>query len=89
MTKSYSFFVSHESELVYDPRRSHDKFWRNPMNPAFQERINREVPLGRLVSPREDAQFAAFLCSEAADVSQVGYFPFAVAGSPGSAFPGA
>lgn len=35
-------------------------------NPAFQERLKREVPLGRLVSPREDAQFAAFLCSEAA-----------------------
>ena len=35
-------------------------------NPAFQERLKREVPLGRLVSPREDAQFAAFLCCEAA-----------------------
>ncbi len=35
--------------------------------PAFQERLKREVPLGRLVSAREDAMFAAYLCSEAAD----------------------
>ncbi|MDB5840750.1 MAG: Short-chain dehydrogenase/reductase [Herminiimonas sp.] len=34
-------------------------------NPAFQERLRREVPLGRLVAPREDALFAAFLCSDA------------------------
>jgi NAD(P)-dependent dehydrogenase (short-subunit alcohol dehydrogenase family) len=34
--------------------------------PAFQERLRREVPLGRLVSPREDALCAAFLCSDAA-----------------------
>jgi NAD(P)-dependent dehydrogenase (short-subunit alcohol dehydrogenase family) len=31
-----------------------------------QERLRREVPLGRLVSPREDALFAALLCSNAA-----------------------
>jgi 2-keto-3-deoxy-L-fuconate dehydrogenase len=36
-------------------------------NLAFQERLRREVPLGRLVSAREDAQFAAYLCSEAAN----------------------
>ncbi len=36
-------------------------------NPRFQERLAREVPLGRLVSAREDAQFAAYLCSPAAD----------------------
>jgi len=36
-------------------------------NPRFQERLAREVPLGRLVSAREDAQFAAYLCSSAAD----------------------
>ena len=36
-------------------------------NPRFQERLAREVPLGRLVSAREDAQFAAYLCSDAAD----------------------
>lgn len=35
-------------------------------NPAFQERLKREVPLGRLVSQREDAMFAAYLCSETA-----------------------
>lgn len=33
--------------------------------PAFQEWLKREVPLGRLVTPREDALFAAFLCSDA------------------------
>jgi len=36
-------------------------------NPKFQERLKREVPLGRLVSAREDAQFAAYLCSDSAD----------------------
>jgi 2-keto-3-deoxy-L-fuconate dehydrogenase len=36
-------------------------------NPKFQERLAREVPLGRLVSAREDALFAAYLCSRAAD----------------------
>ena len=36
-------------------------------NPRFQERLAREVPLGRLVSAREDALFAAYLCSSAAD----------------------
>lgn len=36
-------------------------------NPKFQERLAREVPLGRLVSAREDALFAAYLCSDAAD----------------------
>lgn len=35
-------------------------------NPRFQERLAREVPLGRLVAAREDAQFAAYLCSDAA-----------------------
>jgi NAD(P)-dependent dehydrogenase (short-subunit alcohol dehydrogenase family) len=34
--------------------------------PACQERLRREVPLGRPVPPREDALFAAFLCSDAA-----------------------
>lgn len=36
-------------------------------NPRFQERLKREVPLGRLVTAREDADFAAYLCSEAAN----------------------
>lgn len=35
-------------------------------NPKFQERMRREVPLGRLVAAREDAEFAAYLCSDAA-----------------------
>jgi 2-keto-3-deoxy-L-fuconate dehydrogenase len=35
-------------------------------NPRFQERLRREVPLGRLVRAEEDAHFAAYLCSEAA-----------------------
>jgi len=35
-------------------------------NPRFQERLKREVPLGRLVSAEEDAMFAAYLCGEAA-----------------------
>ncbi len=35
-------------------------------NPRFQDRLKREVPLGRLVSADEDAMFAAYLCSDAA-----------------------
>ena len=35
-------------------------------DPRFQARLAREVPLGRLVSAREDALFAAYLCSDAA-----------------------
>ncbi len=35
-------------------------------NPRFQDRLAREVPLGRLVSAEEDALFAAYLCSPAA-----------------------
>ena len=35
-------------------------------NPAFQARLKREVPLGRLVSGDEDALFAAYLASDAA-----------------------
>ena len=35
-------------------------------NPAFQDRLKREVPLGRLVSGDEDALFAAYLASDAA-----------------------
>ena len=44
-------------------------------NLAFQERLKREVPLGRLVTPREDALFAAFLCSDAADCFVGQVFP--------------
>ncbi len=35
-------------------------------DPRFQERLRREVPLGRLVSAEEDAEFVAYLCSDAA-----------------------
>ena len=35
-------------------------------DPAFQQRLKREVPLGRLVSGDEDALFAAYLASDAA-----------------------
>ena len=44
-------------------------------NPRFQERLAREVPLGRLVAAREDAQFAAYLCSSAADCFVGQVFP--------------
>ncbi len=44
-------------------------------NPRFQERLAREVPLGRLVSAREDALFAAYLCSCAADCFVGQVFP--------------
>ena len=43
--------------------------------PAFQERLKREVPLGRLVSADEDAQFAAYLCSVAANCFVGQVFP--------------
>lgn len=44
-------------------------------NPRFQERLKREVPLGRLVSAREDGEFAAYLCSDAADCFVGQVFP--------------
>jgi 2-keto-3-deoxy-L-fuconate dehydrogenase len=44
-------------------------------NPRFQERLKREVPLGRLVSAREDAEFAAYLCSEKASCFVGQIFP--------------
>ncbi len=44
-------------------------------NPRFQERLQREVPLGRLVGAREDAAFAAYLCSEAANCFVGQVFP--------------
>ena len=44
-------------------------------NPRFQERLKREVPLGRLVSAREDAEFAAYLCSEKANCFVGQVFP--------------
>ena len=44
-------------------------------NPRFQDRLPREVPLGRLVAAREDALFAAYLCSPAADCFVGQVFP--------------
>ncbi|MCU0839508.1 MAG: SDR family oxidoreductase [Rhodospirillales bacterium] len=43
--------------------------------PAFQERLKREVPLGRLVTAAEDTRFAAYLCSDAADCFVGQVFP--------------
>ena len=44
-------------------------------DPRFRERLAREVPLGRLVSAREDAIFAAYLCSDAANCFVGQVFP--------------
>ena len=44
-------------------------------NPKFQDRLKREVPLGRLVSASEDASFVAYLCSEAANCFVGQVFP--------------
>ena len=44
-------------------------------NPRFQERLQREVPLGRLVGAREDAEFVAYLCSESANCFVGQVFP--------------
>jgi 2-keto-3-deoxy-L-fuconate dehydrogenase len=46
-------------------------------DPAFQERLQREVPLGRLVTGREDAEFAAYLCSDTANCFVGQVFPIA------------
>ena len=44
-------------------------------DPAFQERLKREVPLGRLVTAREDAQFSAYLCTDSASCFVGQVFP--------------
>lgn len=44
-------------------------------NPRFQDRLSREVPLGRLVSAREDTGFVAYLCSDLADCFVGQVFP--------------
>ncbi len=44
-------------------------------DPRFQERLRREVPLGRLVGAREAAAFAAYLCGDAADCFVGQVFP--------------
>ena len=45
--------------------------------PAFQERLKREVPAGRLAAPREDALFAVFLASSEVNFFAGQSFPFA------------
>lgn len=58
-------------------------FVENPMyyppevaaHPRFQERLKWEVPLGRLVGAHEDAEFAAYLCSDAANCFVGQVFP--------------
>lgn len=45
--------------------------------PAFQERLRREVPAGRLATPREDALFAVFLASSEVNFFAGQSFPFA------------
>ena len=44
-------------------------------NPRFIERLQREVPLGRLVKAQEDAEFVAYLCSRNADCFVGQVFP--------------
>lgn len=44
-------------------------------NPKFQDRLRREVPLGRLVSAREDVGLVAYLCSDLANCFVGQVFP--------------
>lgn len=44
-------------------------------DPRFQARLQREVPLGRLVKAQEDASFVAYLCSDAANCFVGQVFP--------------
>ena len=44
-------------------------------NPKFVQRLASDVPLGRLVSAEEDAQYAAYLCSDNADCFVGQVFP--------------
>lgn len=58
-------------------------FVENPMyfppevqaDPRFQQRLKAEVPLGRLVGAKEDAEFAAYLSSDAANCFVGQVFP--------------
>ena len=45
--------------------------------PAFQERLRREVPTGRLATPQEDALFAVFLAASEVNFFAGQAFPFA------------
>jgi 2-keto-3-deoxy-L-fuconate dehydrogenase len=60
-------FVDNET---YFPREVRDL-------PAFQERLKREVPAGRLATPEEDALFAVFLASTEVNFFVGQSFPFA------------
>ncbi len=42
---------------------------------TFKDRLQREVPLGRLVTGREDAEFAAYLCTDSASCFVGQVFP--------------
>lgn len=44
-------------------------------DPRFQARLQREVPLGRLVTAEEDAALVAYLCSDAANCHVGQVFP--------------
>ncbi|ULQ48213.1 SDR family oxidoreductase [Flagellatimonas centrodinii] len=44
-------------------------------NPRFQDRLRREVPLGRLVTAAEDAAFVAYLCGPTANCFVGQVFP--------------
>jgi 2-keto-3-deoxy-L-fuconate dehydrogenase len=44
-------------------------------NSRFQERLRHEVPLGRLIKAEEDAEFAAYLCSDSANCFVGQVFP--------------
>ena len=55
------------STIVFPPEVQAD--------PRFQERLKREVPLGRLVGAEEDAEFAAYLCSDLANCFVGQVFP--------------
>ena len=51
-------------------------------NPKFQDRLKREVPLGRPVTASKDAAFIAFLCSDSANCFVGQVFPVCVGWIP-------
>ncbi len=56
-----------ENPTYFPPEVQHD--------PRFQEKLKREVPLGRLVSAEEDCAFVAYLCSDYANCFVGQVFP--------------
>ena len=56
-----------DNDLYFPPQIQKDE--------RFKARLQREVPLGRLVSAKEDAEFAAYLCSDSADCFVGQVFP--------------